>query len=35
VAGRIDEVKSAADIVQDTIGEFYQVVSRLADSYNN
>jgi enoyl-[acyl-carrier protein] reductase II len=35
VAGRIDEVKSAADIVQDTIGEFYQVVNQLADSYKN
>jgi hypothetical protein len=35
VAGRIDKVKSAADIVQDTIGEFYQVVNQLADSYKN
>ena len=35
VAGRIDEVKSATEIVQDTVGEFYQAVNRLADSYKN
>ena len=35
VVGRIDEVKSAADIVQDTVNEFYDAVAGLAASYSN
>jgi enoyl-[acyl-carrier protein] reductase II len=31
--GRIDEVKSAENIVQDTVNEFYQAVSRLTANY--
>ena len=33
VVGRIDEVKSAADIVQDTVSGFYEAVSGLTASY--
>lgn len=34
VVGRIDEVKSAADIVQDTINGFYEAVSELTARYS-
>jgi enoyl-[acyl-carrier protein] reductase II len=33
VVGRIDDVRSAADIVRDTISEFYEAVSRLTARY--
>ena len=33
VVGRIDEVKSAADILQDTVNEFYEAVSGLTARY--
>ena len=33
VVGRIDQVKSAADILQDTVNEFYETVSGLAVRY--
>ena len=34
VVGRIDRVKSAADIVQDTVNEFYEAVGVLTASYS-
>jgi enoyl-[acyl-carrier protein] reductase II len=33
VVGRIDAVKSAADIVQETMAGFYEAVSGLSSSY--
>jgi enoyl-[acyl-carrier protein] reductase II len=33
VVGRIDEVKSAADILQDTVNEFHEAVSELTARY--
>ena len=33
VVGRIDEVKSAADIVQDTMAGFYNTVAHLCTTY--
>ncbi|MCX2977087.1 NAD(P)H-dependent flavin oxidoreductase [Candidatus Marimicrobium litorale] len=35
VVGRIDEVKSAEDIVQDTVKGFYQVMNQLAINYGD
>ena len=35
VVGRIDEVKSAADIVQGTVNEFYRAVNGLASRYTD
>ncbi len=35
VVGRIDDVKSAADIVQDTVNGFYQAVSGLTSRYTD
>jgi enoyl-[acyl-carrier protein] reductase II len=35
VVGRIDEVKSAADIVQDIVNEFYEAVNGLTSRYTN
>ncbi len=33
VVGRIDEVKSAGDIVQETVAGFYDAVMGLSDHY--
>ena len=35
VVGRIDEIKSAADIVHSTVNEFYEAVNRLATRYTD
>ena len=35
VVGRIDEVKSAEDIVQDTVNGFHEVVSKLTTNYGD
>lgn len=35
VVGRIDEVKSAGDTVQDTVKEFYQAVNGLTSRHTH